>query len=423
MTPADPSGTRQRGASPAGPLVDPVNGPIDEAEVAELRARTPGTAERAHLNNAGAGLMSAATLDAVVGHLQREAHLGGYEAAEIAADDLAGVRSSAAQLLGAEPGEVAVATSDTAAWASAFWGFVFGGGLDDRPRVVVDRVSYNSHWFALLQAAKHRPLDLHVVDPGPDGVLDLAALERALAEPTALLSITHVPTHSGAVAPVEAAGELARAAGAVYALDACQSVGQLPVDVAAIRCDIATVTGRKWLRGPRGTGLLYVAGSMVDRLDPPGIDATSASWPEAWRYELAPDAARFEHFEGPIAAQLGLGVAIDETLAIGVDRVATRIGELADHLRSELGALAGVELTDGDGPRGGIVTFASERCAPADLVAAATEARINIGTSRAATARLDLDPRGLDEVVRVSPHAYNTVDELDVLLDVVSQVS
>ena len=132
----------------------------------------------------------------------------------------------------------------------------------------------------------------------------------------------------------------------------------------------------------------------VDRLDLPGIDATSASWPEAWRYELAPDAARFEHFEGPIAAQLGLGVAIDETLAIGVDRVARRIGELADHLRSELGALAGVELTDGDEPRGGIVTFASERCAPADLVAAATEARINIGTSRAATARLDLDREG-----------------------------
>ena len=207
--------------------------------------------------------------------------------------------------------------------------------------------------------------------------------------------------------------------GAAYFLDACQSVGQLPVDVREIGCDVLTATGRKWLRGPRGTGLLYVAADIVDRFDPPGIDASSAEWLAGGGYELAPGARRFEEFETPVAAQLGLGAAIDQLLELGVDAVAERIDLLASALRTRLGQVPGVHLTDGEGPRSGIVTFTVRDC-PVDRVAEATAAAgINVSIGRATHARLDLDARGLDAVVRASPHVVNTLDELDRAVEVV----
>ena len=181
-----------------------------------------------HLNHAGAALPTQRTLDTVIAHLELEAAIGGYEAAAARADGLAAVRASAARLLGATPDEIAVTTSDTTAWTKALWGFGLGGGFTERRRVVVDRVVYNSHWFGILQAAGQFDLCVEVVDSTPDGTVDLDALERLLADDVAMVTATHVPTHTGSVNPVAQIGALARSVGAPYFLDACQSVGQLP---------------------------------------------------------------------------------------------------------------------------------------------------------------------------------------------------
>jgi selenocysteine lyase/cysteine desulfurase len=389
-------------------------------DVAALRAATPGTARMAHLNNAGAALPTLRTLDTVVAHLQLEAELGGYEAATHAEPQLGAVRESAARLLGAPDDSIALTTSDTTAWTKAFWGFVLGSGLERSRRVVVDHAVYNSHHLAVLQAVRHLGAEVEVVPAGADGTLDLDALAAALRTPAALVSVTHVPTSSGLVNPVLDAGRLAAAAEVPYFLDACQSVGQLPVDVATIGCQVATVTGRKWLRGPRGTGLLYVQPGFAGRLDPPGIDASSAEWTPDDDYLLAPGAARAEEFERPIAALLGLGAAIDQLLELGIDAVAARISELADELRRRLDLLDGVRTLDGTGPRSGIVTFAVQGVDADDLAAAAGAAGVNVSVSRASQARHDLGTRGLETVVRASPHVYNTVDELERLLEVVA---
>lgn len=400
--PAEPSGT------PA---------PLD---VAALRAETPGCAHRVHLNNAGAALPTRRTLDTVVDHLHLEAEIGGYEAAAARAEERSAVRTSAAHLLGASEDEVALTTSDTSAWTKALWGFVLGGGLDRRRRVVVDHAVYNSHYLSVLQLAAHRGVEVEVVPAGPDGTLDLDRMEQALAAPTALLSVTHVPTSSGLVNPVARVGELARVAEVPFFLDACQSVGQLPVDVRAIGCDVATSTGRKWLRAPRGTGLLFVRRGFAERLDPPGIDATSAEWTTDDGYRLAPGARRADEFEASVAAQLGLGAAIDQLLELGVERISTRIGELADHLRRRLDGLSGVATADGSGPRSGIVTFAVEGHDADEVSSRAASSGINLSVSRAEDARLDLGVRGLAAVVRASPHAFNTTDELDQLVDLLA---
>lgn len=388
-------------------------------DVDALRAATPGCDHVIHLNNAGAALPTRRTLDAVVGHLRLEAELGGYEAAALRSEGIDAVRASAAQLLGTDADEIALTTSDTTAWTKAFWGVVLAGSLGPAPRIVVDHAVYNSHHLAVLQAVRHLGARVQVVPAGADGTLDLDAMAAALGEPAALVSVTHVPTSSGLVNPVAEVGRLADDAGVPYFLDACQSVGQLPVDLRAIGCQVATMTGRKWLRGPRGTGVLFVERGFAARLDPPGIDASSAEWTEQDGYRLADGAARAEEFERPVASLLGLGAAIEQLLELGIDAVGDRVQLLAERLRTSLAGLDGVHTLDGTGPRSGIVTFSVADRDPDELAAAAHAAGINLSVSRAEHARFDLGVRGLDAVVRASPHAYNTGDELERLVELV----
>lgn len=393
--------------------------PID---VAALRAATPGTAHVAHLNNAGAALMSAATLAAVHAHLDLEAAAGGYEAADRAADARAATRANAAALLGGSPDEVAIVANDTAAFAKAFWGFVLGGGLRGGGRILVDRVAYGSHYFATRQAAALTGATVEVVPSHPDGSLDLDALRARLDRDVRLMAATHVPTHRGLVNPVAEVGAACRAAGVPFFLDACQSVGQLPVDVGTIGCDVLTATGRKWLRGPRGTGLLWVRRGFLERLDPVGLDGVGSTWaPDG--YVLNPDATRFEEFEQPVAAVIGLGVAIGEVLTLGIDAIADRIGALAEGLRARLDAVPGVRVRDGGRVRSGIVTFTVGGVEAADVRAALAAAGVNVSTSGVGSAQLDLAGADYEQVVRASPHVYNTDDELDRLVDVVARTA
>ena len=392
-----------------------MSSPID---VHALRSATPGCANVAHLNNAGAGLMSRATLDAVTAHLALEAAIGGYEAFDRAAAAIAAVRTNGAALVGGDVSEVAITTGDTSSFAKAFWGFVTAGGLRGGGRVLVDRIAYSSHYFAVVQAARSHDVTVDVVPSEADGTLDVASLASMLDERVCLVSATHVATHRGLVNPVEEVGAVCRAAGVPYFLDACQSVGQLPVDVRAIGCDVLTATGRKWLRGPRGTGLLWVRRGLLETLEPPGIDGVSATWTSDG-YVLNDDGTRFEEFERAVAAEIGLGVAVGETLAIGIDAIAVRVNELAERLRALLVEVPGVEVHDGGRRRSGIVTFTVGGVAPADVRAAALAAGVNLSVAPAGAAMLDMPGSGHDAVVRASAHVYNTDDELDRLVAVV----
>ncbi len=390
------------------------------------RAATPGCAHVTHLNNAGAGLPSRSTLEAMIEYLRFEADRGGYEAAVAVAERREAVRASAATLLHCATDEVVVTGSDTQAWTKAVWGLCIGGGVRRGQRMLVDRMAYDSHYLGLLQIAELSGATIEVVPSLEDGSLDLGALAGLLdhqPDPVALVALTHVGTHRGLVNPVAEAGAVCRRAGVPYFLDACQSVGQLPVDVATIGCDVATATGRKWLRGPRGTGLLFVRSDFADRLSPPGIGWSAAPWEDADHYRLRPGAERFVEFEVPVAAHLALGVAVDHTLALGVDAIAERVGALAEQLRSDLVAVPGVAVHDGGTRRAGIVTFTVDGQAPAEVAARATAAGINLSVSDAPWARLDMVAPHPTTAVRASPHYYNTADELARLVELVRTVS
>ena len=340
------------------------------------RERHPGPRNVAHLNNAGAALPPTQVTEAVIGHLRREAEIGGYEAAaEAAAEQVEHTYDAIARLIGCQAYEVAVVENATRAWDMAFYGLTFAPG----DRILTARAEYASNVIAFLQVAARTGAVVEVVENDESGQLSVGDLRRRLADgsgPVKLVAITHVPTQGGLVNPAEEIGAATRDAGVPFLLDACQSVGQLPVDVDRIGCDFLSATGRKFLRGPRGTGFLYVRSSMSSNtVEPPFLDLHAATWTAPDRYEIRPDARRFENWETNYAAKIGLGVAVDYALSWGLEAIEERVTALADRLRELLAELTGVRVHDQGQRRCGIVTFTVDGVPAAEGPAATARPR------------------------------------------------
>ena len=377
--------------------------------VARARRETPATAKLLHFNNAGAALPPRPVLAAQIAHLQREAEIGAYEAADEAKDRVNQVYRSIARLIGASAKEIALVENATVAWDMAFYAIPLKRG----DRILTAEAEYSSNFIAFLQRQRQIGFSIEVIPNTPTGEIDLEALARMIDGRVKLIAVTHVPTNGGLVNPAAEIGKLARQHGITYLLDACQSVGQMPIDVAKIGCDLLSATGRKYLRGPRGSGFLYVRKEILDQLEPPFLDNHAATWVAADKYELRSDARRFENWENNYAAQLGLGAAVDYALSWGVAEIAKRIDALAADLRQRLAAIPGVTVTDIGRKKCGIVSFVVERKKAEDIAALLRKRKINCSVSSPASTLLDAVVRRLPDVVRASVHYYNTEDEVE----------
>ncbi|MDQ3547833.1 MAG: aminotransferase class V-fold PLP-dependent enzyme [Chloroflexota bacterium] len=377
-------------------------------DIERARRETPGCATVLHFNNAGSALMPVGVLDAQIEHLQLEAQIGGYESADVARDKVERVYDAAASLIGASRNEIAVIENATRAWDMAFYSIPFKPG----DRILTAMAEYASNYIAYLQVAKKYGAQVEVIPNDEHGQVSIEHLQSMIDDRVRLIAITHVPTNGGLVNPVAEIGEVARQAGILYLIDACQSVGQLPVDVERIGCDMLSATGRKYLRGPRGTGFLYVRQSVLDQLEPVMLDLHAAQWTSRDTYTVRDDARRFENWETNYAAKIGLGVAIDYALEWGMDPIWERVQLLASQLRQNLNAIADVTVCDIGEVQGGIVTFTIEgRDLNAVKEALAAQA-INVTVSRTSSTRLDMEDRGLSHIVRASVHYYNSEDEV-----------
>lgn len=397
-------------------------GPLD---LAALRRDTPGSALHAHLNNAGSALPPAPVLDRTVAYLRREAELGGYEAEAEAADELRGVYDRVARLIGARPRNVALVENATVAFAQALSAF----DLEPGDALVTSRLDYPSSQIAYLSLARRRGLRVLRAEDLPGGGVDPGSVAELLRrEPRVrLVAICWVPTNTGVIQDVEAVGEVCDRAGVPYLVDACQAVGQLPVAVERLRCDYLAATARKFLRGPRGIGFLYTADRALARGDHPLLpDLRGAEWTGADRFELAPDARRFENWEFSYALVLGLGEAARYALEVGVEEGGRRARDLAARARERLTELPGCRVLDRGweegAPLAAVVSAAVAGRDAEELVGRIRERRIHASASQRESGLLDMEEKGVASTLRVSPHYYNTEGEVDRLVAALEEV-
>ena len=379
--------------------------PIDL--LTRLRRDTPACEALLHFNNAGSALMPDPVFSVLTDYLEAERRQGGYEAEAALAPQIDRFYTGFAALLGVQADEIAFAESAPRAWDSVFYALPWAEGDE----VIIHASDYGSNTLSLLQMQARRGIVIRECPSDGSGQIDVEALGAMISARTRLISLSHIPTQGGMVNPAEEVGRIARAHGVLFLLDACQSLGQIDVRVPDIGCDFLSGTGRKFLRGPRGTGVLYVGAHVLDRLDPPFIDGHSARV-AGTGFEWEPGARRFEAFEQNFAGKAALARAVDYAMETGLLVLEARIARLAADLRAALGDVPGVMVRDQGTRKAGIVTFTVEGLPARAIVAGLKAQGINTSLSYAHWAPKDFAARGLPDMVRASVHAYNSEAEV-----------
>ena len=379
---------------------------------------TPGKKNSIHLNNAGASLMSQQVLDTQISHLELEAAIGGYEAMAERKKEIADVYVSIAELIGANANEIAIVENATVGWAMAFYAIDFKPG----DRILTVEAEYISNYMAYLHMARDKGVSIEVIPSGRDGNLCIDTLENMIDENVKLISATHIPTNSGLINAVSDIGKVAKKYNIYFLVDACQSVGQMPIDVDEIGCDMLSATGRKYLRGPRGVGFLYVRKSIIRRLHPPIIDLRSADWLNSNEYKLKEDAQRFESWESNYAAVLGLGSAVDYALNLGLNNIQLRNTELASYLRTCLKKIDTVHIHAISDRQCAITSFYVQDQTASNIVNELRKNNINTSVSDPSSTLLDANKNKLPSLIRASIHYYNDKDEIDNFIKVLSSL-
>lgn len=379
--------------------------------IQQLRAETPGAEARIHLNNAGAGLMPQPVLQAMTDHLQLEAKEGGYEAAALRKDEIAAFYNTTAQLLDAEPRQIAFTVSATDAYNRALSSIPF----QQEDVILTTNNDYVSNQIAFLQMRDRLGIRVLRAADLPEGGVDPDDVEKLIRQHRPrLVAVTHMPTNSGLIQPVETIGKLCLEYGCLYLVDACQSVGQLPLSVNRLHCDYLTATFRKFLRGPRGAGFLYVSDRVLKQQYAPFfLDLASAHWQGPDSYELVPGAQRFENWERAYALLLGSQAAVQYAMAIGLAPIAERVQHLSALLRSKLQDIPDLQILDRGAHLGGIVSVYIPGREPEQLKRQLYQDGINVSIAERSSALIDLDNKTVPWVLRLSPHYYNTEAEIE----------
>jgi cysteine desulfurase/selenocysteine lyase len=392
--------------------------PISETEVQQFRAGTKGTAERIHFNNAGASLPPDVVVETVIQYLNEEAVYGGYETEYKYKEQLENTYALIARLINADKDEVAIVENASTAWGLAFNGIDFKKG----DVVITSEMEYVTNLLGFLNAQKMYGIEFKVIPNDIYGNFSLAALEDAISPEVKLIAVTHIPSTAGGMIPVVEIGKIARKHRILYLVDACQSAGQVPVDVKEIDCDMLAVTGRKYLRAPRGTGFLYVRKAVQDQLKLIFIDGFTAQWVSEQGFKIRDDARRFEVYEKNRALTLGLGKAVEYALNIGPDRIWQRIQNLAARMRGQLESIDGISVHDTGDQQCGIVTFSVEGTDSAAVKSQLAEKQINVSVGKAVSTLIYMNKNHLASIVRASVHYYNTEAEIQFMCDTLAQL-
>lgn len=383
-----------------------------------LRKQTNGCEKVIHFNNAGASLMPNVVLDTMINYLSEEHIRGGYETTENYNDEFDDLYHQTAALINANPEEIAYTENATTAWLMAFHSIPFERG----DKILTTQVEYASNYITYIQASKKFGIEIVRLPANINGEVDLDVLEQNIDNKVKLVSITHIPNNGGLVNPAEEIGKISAKYNVYYLLDACQSVGQYPVDVEAIGCHFLSATGRKYLRAPRGTGFLYVAKSIQHQVEPPFLDLHSAEWITSSTYKTRESALKFENWEKNMAAKLGFKKAVEYLNDLGIQNVWNRVQYLADLMRHKLSLIDRIVVTDLGTTKCGIVTFNTIGINPEIIKSALTLRKINVWLSSKNSTLLDMEARNLEKIIRASVHYYNTEAEIDIFCNAIEEI-
>ena len=380
-------------------------------DLKRLRSETPGCEQRIHLNNAGAALMPAPVVQTIQDHILLESRIGGYEAADARRDAMAAAYQSVADLIGTRPRNIAFTENATASFSLALSSLPFARG----DVILTTRNDYASSQIQLLSLrARLGVRIIRAPDRSAGGVDVQAMAELIQRHRVRLVCVTHIPTNSGLVQDVQAIGSVCRDAEVTYLVDACQSIGQLPLNVAELGCDFLSASARKYLRGPRGVGFLYVSDRVLDQgLAPLFIDMRGADWIGEDRYRAVADARRFENWEFAWALVLATGEAARYAMAVGMEAISQRVTSLGQRVREQLASIDQVRVLDRGSQLCGIVSATIEGRDPGELVTALRSRGINTSAQTREYALLDYDDKRVTGALRISPHYYNTEEEID----------
>ncbi|HEX2249527.1 MAG TPA: aminotransferase class V-fold PLP-dependent enzyme [Gemmatimonadales bacterium] len=384
------------------------------------RADTPGCSRVVHLNNAGAALVPRVVHESVRAHLDLEQEIGGYEAAESQAGAIQESYEAVAAVIGSQARNIAMVQNSTVAFAQAISAFDLSSG----DVILTSRSDYASNQIMYLSLSRRRGVEVLRAPDAPEGGIDPAAVRQLVARRRpALVALTWIPTNSGLVQPVEEVGRICREADLPYLIDACQAVGQVPIEVDQLGCDFLAATARKFLRGPRGIGFLYIARRMLESgAHPLLVDMHGATWTEADDFVLAPDARRFEYWEFPHALVLGLGAAARYANEVGLEVARDRARDLAEYVRERLGDLQGTRVLDRGPELCAIATAAIEGRNAGEVKLALRSRGINTSSPEREDAVIDMDQKSATSALRISPHYYNTKEEIDLFIEALGDV-
>ena len=379
-----------------------------------IRKETPGCKTKTHFNNAGASLMPQPVIDAMVEHIELEATMGGYEAADLKAKEIAGFYDSAATLINGKATNIAFTSSATNSFARALSCIPFYEG----DSILLANEDYISNQIAFLSLQKKFKLKILRAASLSTGGVDVADMKRLMdIHHPKLVSLTHVPSNTGLVQPVEEVGGLCEERDLYYLVDACQSAGQIPIDVEKIRCDFLSATLRKFLRGPRGAGFLYVSDKIINqKLAPLFIDMRGADWITADTYAPRMDARRFEDWEFPYALVLGSKAAIDYANIIGLENIKERNAFLCKQIRKGISEISGLRLLDMGLEQSSIITVEIPGQRAQDVLHNLRKKNINTSVGHKHFALIDFEAKHVDWALRISPHYYNTEEEVGILI-------
>jgi len=385
---------------------------IGASEVAKLRNQTPGVNQVVHFNNAGAALIPEVVENAVSEYFKHEVMYGGYETAEKFSAQIEATYNNLARYLNCSSSEIALCQNATAAWDQAFLSIPFQSG----DKILCSVSEYASNYLPFLQLGRKKNVTLQVIPNDEFGQVDVESLAELMDEKVKLVAITHVPTNGGLVNPAIEIGRITKKYPSYYLLDACQSVGQMPLNVNEIGCDFLSGTSRKYLRGPRGVGFLFASKNTTQSLEPVVVDLHAATWKSPREYQVREDARKFESWENNLSSVVGLGVAVNYMLDIGVDGIWQRIQHLANYLRNQIKDVPGLTVRDLGQTRCGIVSISMESDVQ-EVKSKLQHQGINVSIIQPGHTLLDMGGRGLGQMIRASVHYYNTESEIDLLIE------